>query len=112
MSNVPGDLSADPSGETLPADVIVAGTVLPLQGETEVPSTIAGASQTANHPIDEKLPFASDVTLPTEKGDKPFDDDDQDDDDDDRTHVGGIKLRDLSGSHVEQFPGIKREKWW
>ena len=102
MSNVPGDLSADPSGETLPADVIVA----------EVPSTIAGASQTANHPIDEKLPFASDVTLPTEKGDKPFDDDDQDDDDDDRTHVGGIKLRDLSGSHVEQFPGIKREKWW
>lgn len=30
----------------------------------------------------------------------------------DELYKTGIPLRDLSGSEVHQFPGIRREHWW
>lgn len=32
--------------------------------------------------------------------------------DDEKTVIGENRFRDLSGSEVHDFPGIKREHWW
>jgi len=111
MSNLPGDLSSDPSGETLPVDVSITGTHLFAHATTEKSMTISQARRVEDPPIKEKLQSLS-VTADTSEKTEDGSDDDEDEVDDDRTYVGGIKLRDLSGNEVEQFPGIKREKWW
>ena len=119
MSNVPGDLSADPIVDTLSVEAVVTGVI--VDGNTE---------DAINPAIIIDTPAPSSTARVTELlGGKSYSvssgsgtaiapnniEEDSDDDDDgaeDKAYVGGIKLRDLSGSEVQQFPGLKREKWW
>jgi hypothetical protein len=96
MSNLPGDLSADPPGELLPATAQVREAVPELAQHNPKQS-----------PVEEKR--ASN----TAKVDSDDEDEDEDEDGgEEAAYDGGIKLRDLSGSEVQQFPGLKREHWW
>ncbi len=120
MSNLPGDLSADPSGETLPAGVSIRSTAIPEASEKDAvnPACLIDERKTGHAVQDTKerpssVSSSADTAIPGEKSLGRLDKEgDEDEDEEDDNHVGGIKLRDLSGSEVQQFPGIKREKWW
>lgn len=108
MSNAPGDLSADPTGETLPAQVSAIGITLPDQDATRASISPRDSILRADHVEGDKFQSVSSTPLKSETGEEEL----EEDEDEDQTYVGGVQLRDLSGSQVEQFPGIKREKWW
>jgi hypothetical protein len=95
MSSLPGDLSADSPGETLPAA---------MQVREDVPELTQ--HNTKQSSLEEKQASNS------AKVDSDDEDEDEDGGEEEAYDGGGIKLRDLSGSEVQQFPGIKREHWW
>ena len=116
MSNLPGDLSADSAGETLPHEVTAVystsaigsgpdsarqASVMIKQTPQQHPQQVTAGAL----PVHDRL----DPTSSSSEMDK---DDAHSDEEADESYVGGIKLRDLSGAEVEQFPGLKRDNWW
>ncbi|ORY27673.1 P-loop containing nucleoside triphosphate hydrolase protein [Naematelia encephala] len=82
MSNLPGDFSVDSQ---------------PVQ--SAVLAELAEPKQAAESPPLKEIDLHDKVS-------------EEDSDDEEDTYKDGLKLRDLSGSEVHDFPGLKREKWW
>ena len=119
MSNIPGDLSADPTADTLQVEAVVTGAIVDgSSGDCDNPAVMPqpSASRSTAHVTGliagktYSVSSGSGTAIAPNKLEEDSDNDEEEEED--QAYVGGIKLRDLSGSEVQQFPGLKREKWW
>lgn len=63
--------------------------------------------------LNEKAILSPNIAIEAGFIDAEHEEEDVDDDDDlGKNFETGTKLRDLSGSETQQFPGVKREHWW